>query len=125
MDYELPNDSDGDALRRLIATGSDLSKEMEVDFAMDVPDRETGLAFAAVAAPLGFRTDVDRDDPTGRWTCYCSRKMVASYDAIVSIQQTLEQMGRPYDAKPDGWGSICHWALQNPPLVGASNAAGV
>jgi hypothetical protein len=43
-------------LRRLIATGSDLSKEMEVDFAMDVPDRETGLAFAAVAAPLGFRT---------------------------------------------------------------------
>jgi hypothetical protein len=44
----LPNDSDGDALRRLIRTGSDLSKEMEIDFAVDVPDRNAGLAFATV-----------------------------------------------------------------------------
>lgn len=106
MDYQLPNDSDGDALRRLVATGSDLSKEMEIDFAVDVPDRDTGLAFAAIAAPLGFRTNVDQGDATGRWTCYCSRKMVPTYDAIVSIQGTLEKVGRPYNAKPDGWGSF-------------------
>jgi hypothetical protein len=106
MDYELPNDSDGDALRRLIATGSDLSREMEIDFAVDVPNKETGLAFAAVVGPLGFRTVVDRGDATGRWTCYCSRKMVPSYDEIVSIQETLDQVGRPYNAKPDGWGTF-------------------
>jgi hypothetical protein len=57
----LPNDSDGDALRRLIKTGSDLSKEMEIDFAVAVPDRNAGLAFATVVQPLGFRTKVHQD----------------------------------------------------------------
>lgn len=102
---ELPNDSDGDALRRLIATGSDLSKEMEIDFAVDVPDGETGLRFAAVVEPMGFRTDVDQDGSAGEWTCYCSRTMIPSYDAIIRIQDTLEDIGRPFNATPDGWGS--------------------
>ncbi len=106
MDQQLPDDSDGDALRRLIATGSDLSKEMDIDFAVNVPDRKVGLAFAAAAAPLGFQTTVDQGATTGRWTCYCSRRMVPSYDAIVSIQETLENLGRTYNAKPDGWGSF-------------------
>jgi hypothetical protein len=43
---ELPQDSDADALRGLIATGSDLSQKMEIDFAVTVPDRETGLGTA-------------------------------------------------------------------------------
>jgi len=106
MADQLPNDSDGDALRRLIATGSDLSKEMEIDFMVDVPDQDTGLAFATAVGPLGFRSHVDKDSDTGEWTCYCSRRMVPSYDAIVTVQKTLEDVGRPYNAKPDGWGSF-------------------
>jgi hypothetical protein len=106
MADQLPNDSDGDALRRLIATGSDLSKELEIDFMVDVPDREIGLAFATTVESLGFRTEVDQDLETGDWTCYCSRRMVPSYDAIIAIQRTLEDVGRPYNAKPDGWGSF-------------------
>lgn len=89
MPNELPHDSDGDALRRLIATGSDLTKEMEIDFMVDVPDRDVGIAFAATVAPLGFRTDVDQGSASGRWTCYCRRRMVPSYDAIISVQETL------------------------------------
>ena len=37
MTDNLPHDADGDAVRRLIATGSDLTKEMEIDFAVDAP----------------------------------------------------------------------------------------
>ena len=106
MADQSPMDSDGDALRRLVATGSDLSKEMDIDFMVDVRDQKTGLEFAAVVAPLGFRTDVDRDSVTGRWTCYCTRRIVPAYDEIVSIQETLETAGRPYNAKPDGWGTF-------------------
>jgi hypothetical protein len=36
MSEHLPNDADGDALRRLRATGSDLSRDMEIDFAVDI-----------------------------------------------------------------------------------------
>jgi hypothetical protein len=58
---QLPRDADGDALRRLAATGSDLSQEMEVDFAVLVPDEKAGRAFSAVVAPMGFRTSVEQE----------------------------------------------------------------
>ena len=106
MGDQFPHDSDGDALRRLVATGSDLSREMQIDFAVDVPDRDTGLAYATAVARLGFRTDVRQGSTSRRWTCYCTRTMVASYDGVVSVQRTLEDIGRPYNAKPDGWGSF-------------------
>jgi regulator of RNase E activity RraB len=102
---DLPADSDGDALRRLIADGSDLSKEMEIDFAMAVPDREAGEAFAVVARQIGFVTDVYLDSD-GKWTCYCTRIMIPSYDAMIDTQETLADIGRPFDAVPDGWGSF-------------------
>ena len=106
MQDNLPNDSDGDALRRLVADGSDLSQPMEIDFAVLVPDRDIGMAFAGVAAKEGFRTDICFDDESRRWTCYCTRTMVPSYDAMIAVQNTLEDLGRPYAAKPDGWGSF-------------------
>jgi hypothetical protein len=43
MADQLPLDSDGDALRRLLATGSDLSKELEIDFAMLFPTNKQVL----------------------------------------------------------------------------------
>jgi Regulator of ribonuclease activity B len=106
MNDNLPNDSDGDALSRLIATGSDLTKKMEIDFAVHVRDRDTGLVFAKAVESQGFRPAVDQDEKSGRWTCYCSRTMVPSYDALVDLQDMLEELGRPYGAFPDGWGSF-------------------
>jgi hypothetical protein len=32
--------------------------------------------------------------------------MIPSYDAIIDIQNTLEEIGRPFNAKPDGWRSF-------------------
>jgi hypothetical protein len=103
---DLPHDSDGDALRRLVASGSDLSRELEIDFAMDVPDQDMGLAFATAASALGFRTSVEKNNGTNRWTCYCSRVMVPSYGAVVATQRDLGDVGTPYKARPDGWGSF-------------------
>ncbi len=105
MNDHLPHGADGDALRRLAETGSDMSKEMEIDFAVEVPDQHSGLAFAAVVGAMGFRTRVSHDSVTGEWTCYCSRAMVPSYDAVVAVQRALEQAGRTFNARPDGWGS--------------------
>lgn len=106
MGDELPNDADGDVLRRLIVTGSDLSKEMEIDFTVDVPNKEYGTAFVQVVEPLGFRTNVDQDSETGDWTCYCTRRMIPSYRAIIEVQKTLEDLGRPFNAIPEVWGSF-------------------
>ncbi len=39
MDF--PDDADGDALRR-VAERSDMSKPMDIDFAVDVPSKRSG-----------------------------------------------------------------------------------
>lgn len=62
MLIDLPNDSDGDALRRLIKHGSDLSKPMKIDFAMDVPDDSSGSAFASIVIQKGFKPELSQDE---------------------------------------------------------------
>ena len=103
---DLPHDSDGDALRRLKETGSDLSKPMEIDFSVAVPNQASGVAVAKIAEPLGFRTKVRQDPKSKNWTCYCTCVMVPLYKTIVSIQANLDDIGREYGAKSDGWGSF-------------------
>lgn len=106
MKDDLPHDADGDTLRRFLETGSDLTKEMEIDFAVKVGTRDIGLKFAAVVEPLGFRTSVTEDEENHDWTCYCSVSIIPSYDEIVRVQDKLELIGRPFDAVPDGWSSL-------------------
>lgn len=103
---DLPNDADGDALRRLIADGSDLNREMEIDFAMAIPDQDAGIQFAPLAEKLGFRTSVYVDEDSGEWTCYCSKRIVPSYTTMIEIQNSLAKLGEPFAAYPDGWGSF-------------------
>lgn len=43
---------------------------------------------------------------TKRWTCYCTCTMIPTYESMISTQKTLEDLGRPFGAKPDGWGSF-------------------
>lgn len=116
MAINLPNDDDGNALRRLEAAGSDLTKEMDIDFAVDIPDQRVGLEFASIVEAKGFRTNVSHDEELDRWTCYCSRTMLPSYESIVSIQELLKELGEKFGARPDGWGTfgngVAH--LRNP-----------
>jgi hypothetical protein len=102
MDY--PEDADGDALRRIASGGSDMSKPMEIDFAVTAPDEISARAIAKAAASRGYRTDVERDD-TGTWACYCTRKMIATYNAVIDGQEELDALSRALGGYADGWGT--------------------
>jgi regulator of RNase E activity RraB len=108
-----PNDSDGDVLRQLIATGSDLSAEMEIDFCVSAPDESSGLEFSTEAQKIGFCTDVSQDSESGRWTCYCTRTMVPAYEEIIHIQELLNAIGKDFDCFSDGWGTFGNNPLNN------------
>ena len=103
---ELPNDDDGNALRQLALDGSDISRSMLIDCAVSVPNKDKGMAFAATVAKIGFKTDVHFSHGSKRWTCYCTCTMIPSYNAMIDTQAILKEAGRPFDAKPDGWGSF-------------------
>ena len=110
---ELPDDADGDALRRLVAMGCDLSRPMTIDFAVDVPSAEAGQAVADLASMAGYRVAVKQDesesgddDESGDWTCYCEREMIADHAALLEAQAELSRLSGPHGGWCEAWGSI-------------------
>jgi regulator of RNase E activity RraB len=106
MSLDFPNDADGDALRRVAADGSDLSRPMSIDFTVAVPDAGAGLEVAVRAGALGYQTAVRQDEESREWTCYCTRIMVPSYEAVVAAQQELDELARSHGGWADGWGTF-------------------
>ncbi len=116
MITDYPKDLDGDALRRLVATGSDMSKPMDIDFQIAAPDEATVKRAADGASKLGYRTRIyfyDKQGVCDPWTCNCTRTMLAEYDAIIAVQAELDAMARPLGGHADGWGTFGN--AQKPP----------
>lgn len=105
MDDRFPDDADGDALRR-VAERSDMSRPMNIDFAVDVPNQARAEGMAQLAAQRGYTTRVACDTPGQRWTCYCSKCMVPTYEAVVAAQKELDELSEPLGGRSDGWGTL-------------------
>ncbi len=107
MGSKLPNDADGDALRRLIKDGSDLSKPMYVDFQVAVPSEKAAKQLADGARKLGYKVRVYASAECELpWTCECSTRMVVSHEGIVAMETELAELASPLGGFPDGWGSF-------------------
>lgn len=104
---DFPSGGDGDALRRLAKSGSDLTKPMYFDFQVAVPDEGAAKALAVIAGKLGYRVNVyPSPECSLPWTCVCSTRMLATYDGVVVIQAELAELAFPFGGHPDGWGSF-------------------
>jgi len=103
---EFPNDADGDALRRLAADGNDMARPMAIEFTIAVPSRAAGQAVALAAQAAGYRTSVEQVAEERTWTCYCTKHMIASYEAVVLAQRELNRLSGPHGGQCDGWGSF-------------------
>ena len=101
----LPNDATGDALRRMVNSGSDLTKPMEMDFFVIVPSEAAGDQVARRAQKLGFATKVEPYNDDGEWTCYCTKTIVPRYGKVVKIERALDAMARPFGGSVEGFGS--------------------
>ena len=98
-----PDDADGDALFQVEAAGSDLSQPMDIDFAVLVPDEAAADDVAEDAETAGYTTEVVWDEEAGEWTVYCTKTMVATYEAVRTAQEDLRAIASPHGGVPDGW----------------------
>jgi hypothetical protein len=73
-----------------------------MDFFVAVPDADAGAFVAARAANLGFATNVE----SGEWTCYCKKRIVPTFDAVVAIEQELDAMAHDLGGYADGFGTF-------------------
>ena len=92
------------ARRRLVDHGSDLSRPLEMDFFVAIPDEMSGETVAARASQLGFATRVVRDS-SGEWTCYCTKVIVPSYETVAGIEGQLEALAHDVGGYCEGFES--------------------
>jgi hypothetical protein len=102
---DLDEDATHDALERIASDGSDMSRPLDMDFFVAVPDAGSGSVIAARVAQLGFATNVERDAETGDWTCYCTKRLVPTLEAVVAIERQLDALAREVGGHADGFGT--------------------
>jgi hypothetical protein len=100
-----PNDADGDALQRL-AEHADMSKPMQIDYAVDVPSEAAAREVARRAARAGFECSPEFDETDQKWTCYCAKIMVPTYEGVVGAQVELNGLSAELGGSCDSWGSF-------------------
>lgn len=100
---EFPEDSDGDALRRVKKHGSNMDEPMKIEFSVDVPSKDSGIAVAERSATLGYETNLFYDEETDRWSVYCAKAMLATYENVVNGQVELNEIAIEHGANCDGW----------------------
>ena len=103
---DYPEDADGDALRAIVASGSDMSRPMVIDFAIDASSKSIAQACLAALEDAGFQASLYQDDEDKRWSVYCPIRMIAEYDAIVRTQKILGELVVDLGGTPDGWGTF-------------------
>jgi len=104
--HDFPDDSDGDALRRLVESGADLTVPMKVDFQVAMLDDASSKELAKLASKYGYRCAVYPNEVSSGWTCECSTRMLVTYEALLAIQGELAHLSRRFGGKPDGWGTF-------------------
>src|SRR5262245_33633259 len=101
-----PNDSDGDALRRVAADGNDMNSPMLIEFPVVVPTETVANQFASCAREHGFDTQIWEHDDDSDWDVICTVSIVPRYDGIMRIQEDLSRMATPFGGYSDGWGTL-------------------
>jgi hypothetical protein len=112
-----PDDADGSVLTDLAAHGVDMTKPLQIEFAVAAPDEDAATAIADALSKAGYdghaefdegEPDADEDDDDDEfspsWTVYASVTMVPEYDEIIRIQEELDRLAEPFDGYIDGWG---------------------
>jgi regulator of RNase E activity RraB len=103
---KIPQDADGDAMRRVIEHGSDTASPMNIDFMIACPDIASAEAIAPLAEAAGYSVSISVDKEDDSITCYCMRTMALDYDSLISCQNELDKIGRQHDGYIDGWGTF-------------------
>jgi hypothetical protein len=106
MSTAYPQDADGDALRRVVDSGADMSRPMIIDFSVTVPDERTARHVAELVEAHGFDPSISENDGSASWSVHCSKSMLATYDGVVAVQAELEVLVTPHGGFCDGWGTF-------------------
>ncbi|MCD9085477.1 ribonuclease E inhibitor RraB [Stenotrophomonas sp. SY1] len=97
---------DARAIENLVAAGSDITKEHDIDFFMQLPDKARAESAAKDLQSLGYTVmSIDeRRDPTD-WEIHAVRRMAPLLKTMTATTRSLEAIAARYGGNYDGWGT--------------------
>jgi Regulator of ribonuclease activity B len=103
---DFPDDENGDVLRRMAASGDDLSKPRQIDFTVAVPGESEAATLAERYRRQGYDVSFKRSDvvPDLPWDVVVRKFMLPDHSAITSFELELEDAATPFGGRNDGWG---------------------
>lgn len=103
-----PDDENGDVLRRMEATGDDLTRSRNVDFTVVLPSETAAERFATHFRELGYAASIEFTQTAESlpWDVVVVKNMVPSHDGIGSFENVLQNVATPLGGRNDGWGCL-------------------
>jgi hypothetical protein len=102
----IPNDANGDVLRRMVAAGDDLSKARDVEFHFVFDEERKAKMFAkTIEVASQARAEVTQDEQRG-WSATVRTNFAPTHAKVSSLEAMLTQVAEKFEGKADGWGSV-------------------
>ena len=103
----IPNDENGQVLRRMVEHGDDLTVPRPIDFEHVLPSLGTAQEMARAARELGYETRINRRGLLSRGRdVTCTREMLPTHAAITEAERCLAAIARKLGGHEDGWGCM-------------------
>src|SRR5258705_5099476 len=97
----IPNDENGDVLRRMLRDGDDLSKPRMIDFCYIFPERRQALAFAEIVDDRELEVCISYNKERDMWDTIVKRNMVPTHDDITAFELSLASMAESVGGEAD------------------------
>lgn len=102
----IPDDDNGDVLRRMVAKGDDLTQPRNIDFSVLFADQSSAEKFAEHFRSLGYKVSLKGDypKPDFSWDVTVVRHMPATHEGIADFENFLQSVADRWGGRNDGWG---------------------
>lgn len=105
--HDLPDDENGQVLRRMLEHGDDLCIARPIDFEHVLPSAKAAETMAERARALGFDVVIARRGLLSRSRdVRCTRTMVPTHAVITEAEEGLAAIARELGGHEDGWGCL-------------------
>ncbi len=103
--YTLPNDSNGDVLRRMQLAGDSLQEPRDIEFNFVFQNIQWAKQFSEIVQSLGYnRVSYKFWEEKMLWDSCVVVFMAPDHGQITEIESKLDGIARGLSGKADGWG---------------------
>jgi hypothetical protein len=105
VSHDIPNDENGQVLRRFLEMGDDLTQPRNIEFEFIFGDRSDALQFTAeVLEDKELAVTIDWYEEAGAWNASVTRYMLPVHGAITAFECRISEVASRFGGRADGWG---------------------